>query len=222
MTASKEANSFKRKFHIKDVNSTTLYDALTEQGYTIVEFNGVCDSEEVTDLIEALHLEDQVAHSKCFTFQNDKYRLIFLHEDLNEEERTIVLAHEAGHIWNGHMAHNSVFGEDVIQEQEANEFSHYLLRNRSGIQKRKKAIATVLAMALIMTLGLGIILKTHHDAEVYTEHFYRTAAGSKYHVRNCMFLKDKKGVYRLTKKEFESGEYEPCGACLPNEKLETK
>ena len=31
------------------------------------------------------------------------------------------------------------------------------------------------------------------------------------------YIKDKKDVYRLTKEEFESGNYEPCQACLPDE-----
>lgn len=220
MTASKEANSFKRKFHINVVNSSALYDALTEQGYTIIEFNGIYDSGEVSSLIDALQLGDQVAHSKCFTFQNDKYRLIFIHEDLNEEERTIVLSHEAGHIWNGHMAHNSVFGEDVIQEQEANEFSHYLLKDRSGEKARKRISVIVCAFVILIGSVTGILLKQHHDKTVYTAGFYRTATGGSYHLRDCMYIKDRKDVYRLTRKEYESGEYEPCDACLPENRLE--
>ncbi len=60
--------------------------------------------------------------------------------------------------------------------------------------------------------------KLRHDKAVYTDNLYRTASGTKYHLRDCMYIKDKTDVYRLTREEFESGYYEPCGACVPDAK----
>ena len=84
----------------------------------------------MTSLVEALDLQGRIACSKCFTYQTSKYRLVFMHEDLNEDERCIVLAHEEGHIWNRHFSEKRIFGNDIIQEYEANEFVHYLLAER--------------------------------------------------------------------------------------------
>ncbi len=218
MTQKKNADRFKRKFKLRTVNSAALCDALSEQGFTLIEFNGIRDNKDVSDLISALRLGDHVRQERCFTYQNDKYRLVFIHEDLNEEERTIVLAHEEGHISNGHMTQGSVFGADVVQEFEANEFAHYLLKDKTGGRKLVRIAAAVCSLLLILSFSTGVYLKLRHDKAVYTDNLYRTASGTKYHLRDCMFIKDKTDVYRLTREEFESGYYEPCGACVPDAK----
>lgn len=142
MNEKKQVAEFKRKYHLKTVNIATLREVLTAQGYTVIEFNNIENTEDVSSLIEALQLWDQISRSRCFTYQNDKFRIVFLHEDLNDEERTIVLAHEEGHIWNGHLSANNVLGTDVIQEYEANEFAHHLLKDKTGSSKRARGSRT--------------------------------------------------------------------------------
>lgn len=218
MSGNRKVVEFRRKYQIKTVNSAVLCKILEIQGYTLVEFNNIENKEDVTSLIEALQLQEQISCCKCFTYQNDKYRIVFIHQDLNDEERTIVLAHEEGHIWSGHMSVDSVLGADIIQEYEANEFAHYLLKDKAG-RKKGITVATVLCILIIFfATGTGMYLKKSHDKAVYTDNLYRTETGNKYHVRNCMYIKDKTNVYRLTQDEFDSGEYEPCGACKPNGK----
>ena len=218
MNNKKEVAAFKKKYNVRIVNSNTLCDVLSRQGYTIIEFNGIAESPDVADLIAALHLEDQISHSRCFTYQDDKNRLLFVHEDLNEEERTIALAHEEGHIWCGHMARKNVFGEDVVQEHEANEFSHYLLKDRQGKRKKKIAAAIIVSFAVLFGMGIGIYTKTEHEKKVYTDDLYRTESGTKYHIRDCIYIKHRPDVFRLKKKELESGEYEPCEVCMPDKR----
>lgn len=201
---------------MKVVSSASLREVLVTQGYTIVEFNGIDEKKEVASLIDALHLQDYISHSRGFTYQDDKYRIIFIHEDLNEEELCIVLAHEEGHIWNGHMVQNSVFGTDVVQEYEANEFAHHLLKDKTGKKKRTKLIVAIYVLVIFVGTGTIIAIRQNYDKTVYTEDLYRTETGGKYHVRDCMYIKDKTNVYRLTQEEFNSGEYEPCEACMPN------
>ena len=76
--------------------------------------------------------------NRCFTYFSDKHRLVFINENLNEDEKTVVLAHEQGHIWNGHFSSKSVIGHDVMQEYQANEFEHYLLKDKSADLRKKK------------------------------------------------------------------------------------
>ena len=218
MNEKRKAAEFKRKYKLKTINSAVLWETLAIQGYTLVEFNSIENKENVASLIEALQLKDQIAHSKCFAYRNDKYRIIFIHEELNDEERTIVLAHEEGHIWNGHLSSNNVLGTDVVQEHEANEFALYLLRDKTGKKKRTKITAVICTIIMLLAVGTGIILQQKHNKAVYTDNLYRTETGGKYHIRDCMYIKDKTNVYRLTQAEFDSGEYEPCGACKPNER----
>ena len=216
MNQKRKAAEFKRKYSLKTINSADLWEALTAQGYTLVEFNSIENKDNVASLIEALQLEDQIARSKCFTYQNDKYRIVFIHEDLNDEERTIVLAHEEGHIWNGHLSANNVLGADVVQEYEANEFAHHLLKDKTGKKKRTKAISVLCAVLIIASIGVGLFINKQHEKAVYTDNLYVTDTGSKYHVRDCMYIRDKTDVHRLSIEDFESGQYEPCSACMPD------
>lgn len=206
MKAKNKVTEFKRKYDLKVVNSAILWDVFMAQGYTVVEFNNIENEENVTSLIDALGLQEQIACSKCFTYQNDKYRIIFIHEDLNDEERTIVMAHEEGHIWNGHLSLNNVLGADIVQEHEANEFAHYLLEDKTGRKKRVKTVVMIWMLIFTVSLGTSLFLKQKHDKAVYTDTFYRTETGNKYHIRNCMYIKNKTNVYRLTREELDSGE----------------
>lgn len=216
MSVQKQVRTFRRKYRIRTVNSTSLRAALRRQGYTVVEFNGISEAPDTAALIAALQLEEEAARSKCFTYRNDKYRLVFLNEDLNEEERTVVLAHEEGHILNRHMTQAEVIGENVVQEYEANEFAHYLLRDKTGKKRRRAILAAVCALLLAAGVCTGVFFGLRHDRAVYTEDLYRTATGTRYHVRDCVYVKYRNDVVRLTKEEFDSGAYQPCRACLPD------
>lgn len=203
---------------MKQVNSSALLDALKQQGFTVIFFNGVDDTEDIVSLVTLLELTEQIHCSKCFTYQDDKQRLVFINEGLSEDERTIVLSHEEGHIVSGHMTKNNVFGENVLQEHQANQFAHYLLKDKNGKARQRKITISFCVVLAILILGTILYLRNQRDEAVYTEDLYRTETGSKYHVRSCMYIKDKTNVYRLTKEEFYSGEYEQCEACRPDER----
>ena len=217
MNYRKQVADFNKKHNIKTVTSEELCRALNEQGYTIIEFNGIADNEDVAALRDALGIGAYMKQSRCFTYRSDKYRMVFIHEDLVEDERLVALAHEEGHIWNDHLTKDNIIGRDVIQEHQANEFAHYLLKDKNGKRKRTRTMAVVCAAAIVLGTILGIQVKKQYNAAVYTDYYYRTESGNHYHLRNCMYLEDRTDVYRLTKKEFESGEYEPCEACKPDE-----
>ncbi len=116
------------------------------------------------------------------------------------------------------MHKDNAIGADVIHEHEANEFVHYLLKDRHGKKKRVRIIAAISAIALILIAFAGFYLKQSHDKAVYTDNLYRTETGTKYHVRDCIYIRDRTDVYRLTQEEFDSGKYEPCSACMPDER----
>lgn len=215
MNEIKQAKSFKKKYKIKRINSSTFLETLRKQGFTVVFYNGIEDTEDVSTLVTLLDLTEQIHYSKCFTYQDDKRRIVFINEGLSEEERTIVLAHEEGHIYGGHMTKNNIFGEDVLQEYKANLFAQYLLNDKDGKIRKTKLFFSSCIVIIIVSLGIAFTLKSHHDEALYMDNLYRTETGSKYHVRDCMYIKDKTDIYRLTKEEFEGGEYEPCSACLP-------
>ncbi len=214
------ASRFIREFGFHTVSLSALEEIMGRQGYTIIEYNNIHNDEAVAALLRELELEKHAARTKGFTYADSKYRLVFIHEDLSEAERLFVLAHEEGHIYCDHFSSVPILGRDVIEEHEANEFSHYILRRHSLLRARSclrshwKAVAISLAAVALVAAGLVLYAGQLKERSYYGE-FYITSAGNKYHERGCIFTKDKSTVRRMTLSEFESGAYEPCGICLP-------
>lgn len=216
-----EVNKFIKKHSLFNPDYTSLKKAAQNIGYTIVEFNNICNDKDIETIIKNLEISDNVLISRGFTYADNNYRLIFINENLNDEEKAIVLSHELGHIVCEHMTRNSIIGTDVKEENEANEFSHYLLKQGSTrkikqcISRHKKiAIATT---CILVFLIVGFFVYQYIDLEQsYYGEYYVTSTGKKYHEEDCIFVKDKTNVERLTKEQFESGEYELCEMCLPD------
>ena len=216
----KKATSFLKEYGLQNVTLENLRSVIQKQGYTIVEYNNIFNSENVATLINALELEDFCEHSKGFTYADTKRRLVFLHEDLSYEEKRMVLAHEEGHIYCNHLISTPILGRDVIEEHEANEFAHYLL-NPSWFTKVNRILYRNQRIVLISMAGLALLavvvaaLCYTHKQQAYYGEYYITESGNKYHEKDCIFVKGKTNVHRMTEEEFESGEYEPCRICLP-------
>ncbi len=212
---------FKKQYMVTEVSEKAICDALSKQGYTVIYFNAIFNDDNVSQIIMNLKLDEYIQSNKGFTYANDKYRLVFVNEDLSEEERLLVLAHEQGHIFCGHTSCQPIIGQDVKQEHEANEFAHYLLHpskidnTKIWIRKHKKIVASILACVLIAAVGITIFSVVLKENSYYGE-FYITSTGSKYHKKECIFVKNKTNVKRMTKEEFESGNYEACKTCLSN------
>ena len=127
-----------KEYGLQNVTLENLRSAIQKQGYTIVEYNNIFNGENVAALIDALGLENFCEGSKGFTYADTKRRLVFLHEDLSDKEKLMILAHEEGHIYCNHLTSTPVLGRDVIEEHEANEFAHLLCINLLRINKMRK------------------------------------------------------------------------------------
>ena len=216
----KITNQFIKQHSILVVNYFTLKDVSKRIGYTIIEFNSIFNDKDVETVIQNLGLSEAVSQSRGFTYVNKDYRLIFINEDLNDDEKTLVLSHELGHIVCEHFKTIPIIGKDVKEEYEANEFSHYLLNKNAfcnlslTITKHKKAVALV-ATSLVAILVVIVCGIAGSKEQSYYGDFYITTTGNKYHQPECIHVNNKNNIERLTKEQFESGEYKPCGTCLP-------
>lgn len=83
-----------KEYGLQNVTLENLRSAIQKQGYTIVEYNNIFNGENVAALIDALGLENFCEGSKGFTYADKKRRLVFLHEDLSDKEKMMILAHE--------------------------------------------------------------------------------------------------------------------------------
>lgn len=216
----RKAREFLKEFGLSQVTLEDLRRVLASQGYTIVEFNHIFNEECVAQLIEALRLDEMVEKVKGFTYADSQRRIVFLHEDLSEKEKLLVLAHEEGHIYCNHFSVAPIIGRDVVEEHEANEFTHYLLNADTGrkfqnvFSRHKQTIAVVAAAAVALTLLVALFAGNQQRQSSRTV-YYITATGNKYHKRDCMYIKGKDNVITVTMSELRDGGYEPCGVCLP-------
>lgn len=216
----RKAESFIKEHKIYDITYQNLKNVTEEMGYIIVEYDRSYNDENVEELIGALKLRPYVEASRGFTYVDMDNRIIFLSKSLNDYEKLIVLSHEIGHICLNHFNSGNIIGNDVIQEKDANEFSHYLLKNSIKMQiylkfnknKKRTAVLIIAAATLIVgVVGIGIAQKQ----KSYFGNYYVTETGCKYHKKNCIFVKNKANIHRLTKEEFSDGRYTPCNICLP-------
>lgn len=211
----------RKMYGIDIVNLYSLKKIIETYGYTIIEFDESQNDEDVSIVIEKLDLTDFIIRHKGFSYADADCRLVFIWKDLDDQEKLIILAHELGHISCNHLSHAPILGTCVIEEDEANQFAHYLLRPTfadtvvisSNLYKKRIIIACCVLLLLSCVFGIGVYSKKQ---EKYCEDYYITTTGEKYHEAGCMFVKDKKNVHRMTIEEFESGKYTPCQMCLPN------
>jgi len=213
-------NKFIKQRHITTVNYSTLKEVVKNIGFTIIEFNNIFNDKDIETVIHNLNLGDDVLRSRGFTYADKNYRLLFVNEDLSDDEKLYVISHELGHIVCEHYSTSPIIGRDVKEEHEANEFSHYLLNQNAfynlklTITKHKKAVvlvaSSIVAILVIIVAGIAI-----NKEQSYYGDFYITTTGDKYHQPECIHVKNNNNIERLTKEQFESGEYEPCGTCLP-------
>ena len=82
------------------------------------------------------------------------------------------------------------------------------------VRKHKKAVICCI-LALVIAFASIVAINIINTEKQYYGEYYITSSGNKYHEEGCIFVKDKTNVQRLTKEQFESGEYEPCQMCLP-------
>lgn len=190
------------------------------QGYIVIEFDPYDNEEDLSVIISRLDLADMISRRNGFTYADSEHRFVFVNKELNDEEKLLVLAHEAGHILCNHLEHAPILGRSVTEEDEANQFSHYLLHPRvtdilrihANLFKKQICIA-----AILIAIAVGIIgyyFYEEKQASYYGE-YYITENGEKYHRKDCMIIRERTNVRRLTIDEFESGEYSPCQICLP-------
>lgn len=216
----KVSNQFIKKHRITNVDYPTLKQIVDNMGFTVIEFNNILNDKDVETVVQNLGLEETILHSRGFTYADNNHRLVFVNEDLNDDEKLYVISHELGHIICEHFTRSPIIGMDVKEEYEANEFAHYLLeqdfsRNLTSVIRKRKKTVIVFSSILLAILILFVTLLAVNKEKSYYGDYYITATGAKYHEANCIHIKNKNNIRRLTKEQFESGEYGPCMVCIP-------
>lgn len=220
-TIKKKVCEFIKRYQLKRISVDSLCEAVEKSGYTLILYDKTLNSNDVQTIINSLNLQEYVSRSRGFTYADSNYRLLFINENLNDEEKVLVLAHEIGHIILNHIKSGIVIGNDVKEEYEANEFAHYLLKpnlinkTKNTITSHKKAV-TIISIVLLIVILAGVSIPIVTKCRSQYGDYYVTESGSKYHKKECVFVKNKKNVSKLSKEDFEAGLYDACDICLPD------
>lgn len=211
-TAQREARTFLAQFHHRPFSISDLKKALQAQGFSLVEYSRTSNCKEVTTLLTALRLFDYAASQSAFTYQDTNLRIVFILENLSQQEQMVLLSHELGHILCHHLDHAPITGPGtgVLQEQEANEFSADLMRYNQRCKPRRIALgvgATLAALALVCALLFASSADTSGTV-------YLTPSGRCYHKADCMFVEGKDNITALSPQQAEAAGYEPCSWCI--------
>ena len=215
----KRVKAFRAEFSIREVKANVLEDIFAKQGFTIIEYNPLLNNEDVATVINNLGLAEMTAHTNGFLYADANYRLVFISDRLSEAERLLVLAHEEGHYYCGHIGVRSIAGQTVTEEYEANEFCHYLLRKNLGDEiksftVRHRTLLIIGAILAALAVGGAAVSHEFKERQLYEGEFYVTIHGEKYHRESCVTIQGH-DTRRLTREDVESGKYEPCSVCQP-------
>lgn len=210
------ANNLLRQYALIRPSLDDLVAVVADLGFEIVEF--APNSKPMEVLKERLSLTDSIVSQDAFVYQNGDVRLLFLRDNLNGQEKLYAVAHELGHIALGHVNARP----SVIEEHEANEFSHYVLhpqmvgRLRSMVIRHRRMTVGVFAAIVLVLLAVGYALGVSQRRH-YKEGFYVTPSGTKYHRAACSIIEGRTNARLMTREEYESGTYAPCALCVPED-----
>ena len=209
-----KAIRFKRENNLTELSYESLSHALSSLGYTVTEYDKASNNDSVNVLITVHSLEQYTSTGQSFTFVDSFNKLIFLNGSGSDKEKLIALAHETGHIICGHSPTNNIIGIDVANNVEADRFAGYLLGlGTGGINKR---ILAIVAAVIVCAIIGGVI----YWLNSYYGEYYVTEFGEKYHLKDCMYVKNAEHPRRFTMADYYSGKYEPCQVCEPEKERE--
>lgn len=219
--AEQAARSVLKKYGLYAPSLDELTFIIQSYGYEIIDYDKDSYSSDFELLIEELSLQNFAAQGKAFLYQKKDIRLLFVSSLMTPDEKRYVFAHELGHIVCGHMKGSILVDSDVQEEAEANEFAHYLLHPKrmakmnNWILLHKKQL--IITGAIIAIICVSIPTIYYFTTRIpYNEEYYVTENGAKYHLINCITIKNSGKIHHMTQAEFLSGDYDPCQVCLPN------
>lgn len=149
---------------IKDYGLTgavTISDAkriIGELGYKIMYYQK--GNAETEAFLKKFGKLEYAKTRPAFTYRDDVQKFVFLMTFQSKRDELILLTHEIGHIYLGHLNGSNVVSDtDVQKEDAANTFSSLLreYRGHRGV-KRKITFSETLPLAIALVVCCGLII----------------------------------------------------------------
>lgn len=203
---------------ISRVTLDNLVYFIEKRGFEIIDFSRIEDNNEATRIMmERFQLTEVSRQNSAFLYVQGDLHYVFLDESMSANDKLYALAHELGHICLEHTRAGSFVHGTFEQEHEANEFAHYLLHPSVRISviawATEHKIWTAAIVLAVVLLIAAIPVTMYVQSKIYHDYYFVTDSGEHYHMEDCFYIQGK-DVHRMTKEEFESGNYTPCKICI--------
>ena len=219
-------------YSLTDYNN--LKRVVESNQFTIIEYKKHKNSENVSELIEKLRVENEIQLNDSFLYVRNNLRFLFINSDVSYEDKCSLLRHELGHIYDPDLKNSDINYSKIKKEEFANEFSYYI--KNPGIKfklyvfmmkKWKLLISIIMLIAFVLGFSYTInsliiqptkavttdISSNKNSADTY----YVTSGGKKYHRKFCFTVKYKTNLKECTIDEAKNAGYKPCMVCLPDQ-----
>ena len=217
----------------KDLSGAVDY--LTSLGYSIVTFN----TPDGDAMVKAYGFDWEKDNLKAFTCcETDGINAVFVDGNLHNNDKLYMLLHEIGHIMLNHIGDGKIVHRDKLYSDiEAETFVYEVMNYKNNTGKITGAI-----LAMIISFSFGYILanniytepavktsvvntlpqaKQTPNTNIYSvsaenleDIVYITATGTKYHLKDCRYVKNKTNITELSKEQAQR-KHTPCSVCNP-------
>jgi len=189
----------------KDLGALTLENVekyIRRQNWILIYYG----DKETEDYLKTLHLESYAEQHDAFSVR-DRQAIIFVRESVPEKQKINLLLHEIAHIVLEHdMSHLK-----PADETAADQFVVYCLKPTFKVWKIAVAFGIVATIILVIC-GIKISRQAAYESSIV----YITASGTKYHIADCTYIKNKDNIVAISRADAITLGKEPCRVCRPD------
>lgn len=168
MKVDKGARKFVKEYELTHpIKASDIERIIKHQGFRVVRYNDD-ENDEATKLINHLKLREYTRLVNCFTYFDNKYKILFIREGLSAEDEKLLFLHEEGHIYLNHFhADNTILSTGITKEQEAHRFAEYV-QKYAKIRSRTKSLFIPASVSLIIcSVFLMIYICMPHNSAIF-------------------------------------------------------
>lgn len=231
-----KANAYKflaKRKQTKKLSYENLHEIIFDKGFKVICYKKYNYSDELRLLIDKLDIEKEIQEKDCFFLIKDNLKLIFLNDDVSDDDKYILLSHEIGHIFDERILESEITYSNAQRENYANEFSHYLhnpsviIKPISLILKKPLMCSLILIIVLVSSFGNSLMVNKvdvanytstpmaiNNSTTLQPNMYYVTSSGEKYHRSFCKHVKYKINITEYPLDEAISMGYLPCLDCI--------
>ncbi len=169
MKSDKKARSFVKEYNLTaPIKVSEIERIIKLQGFRIVRY-GDSGTQEALRLINRLKLDEYVHLVNCFTYFDEKYKIVFIRSGLSEKDESLLLLHEEAHIYLDHFHTDDSRITETVKEQEAHRFAEYVQKYVKISSRMKNIFIPISVNVLICGIFLAACILILHSGTGRTE-----------------------------------------------------